>query len=95
MTRPVWYENAIETDPAKLALMAEERKRKHLVAVMDVTLDMTATSLFELFPTEALKTVENFQANAEKGLYNGMAVHRAIKDYLVQTGDPASKDDNA
>jgi cyclophilin family peptidyl-prolyl cis-trans isomerase len=85
-----------ETDPAKLALQEQERKAIHVVAVMDVTWGHDSGEvLFELFPNEAPKTVENFRENAEKGLYNGMAVHRAIKDFIVQTGDPASKDESA
>lgn len=85
-----------ETDPAKLALLAAEKNKVHIVALMDVAFgNDSGQVMFELFPEDAPKTVENFRANADKGLYNGMAVHRAIKDYLVQTGDPASKDDNA
>jgi cyclophilin family peptidyl-prolyl cis-trans isomerase len=88
--------NAKETDPAKIAAAAEESKKRHLIAVMDVSFGHDAGQImFELFPEDAPKTVENFQNNAEKGIYNGMAVHRAIKDYLVQTGDPASKDEGA
>lgn len=88
---------AKETDPAKLAAIEAEKNKVHVVAIMDVSFgnDSGGEVLFELFPEDAPKTVENFRANADKGLYNGMAVHRAIKNYLVQTGDPASKDDNA
>lgn len=39
--------------------------------------------------------MENFRTNVDKGFYNGLAIHRAIKDYLIQTGDPASKDESA
>jgi peptidyl-prolyl cis-trans isomerase B (cyclophilin B) len=87
---------AKETDPAKLAAMAEESKQKHLVGIMDFTFGHDSGEvLFELLPQDAPQTVENFRANADKNVYNGMAVHRAIKDYLLQMGDPASKDDNA
>ena len=85
-----------ETDPAKLAQQEAEKKAVHVVAIMDVSWGHDSGEiLFELFPNEAPKTVENFRSNAEKGLYNGMAIHRAIKDFLVQTGDPASKDESA
>ncbi len=88
--------NAKETDPVKLALQEEEKKRRHLVAIMDLSFGHDSGEiLFELFPEDAPKTVENFRENVEKGLYNGMAVHRAIKDYLIQTGDPVSKDESA
>ena len=85
-----------EKKDADRAASLEEKKKVHTLAVMEVTWGREAGQvMFELFPEDAPKTVENFRSNAEKGLYNGLAVHRAIKEYLVQTGDPASKDDKA
>jgi cyclophilin family peptidyl-prolyl cis-trans isomerase len=81
---------------AKKAADAAEKKKTHTVAVMDVKFGRESGEvMFELFPEDAPKTVENFRSNAEKGVYNGLAVHRAVKNYLVQTGDSASKDDKA
>lgn len=34
----------------------------------------------------------NFLKLAEEGFYDGVLFHRVIKDFMVQTGDPASKD---
>ncbi len=48
----------------------------------------------ELFPGDAPKTVENFAKLAESGFYNGVKFHRVIKDFMIQGGDPKSKDDN-
>ncbi len=68
----------------------------HKLAVMDLKVGKeTRTVMFELFSSEAPKTVANFIANADSNLYNGLAVHRAIDSYLVQTGDPLTADDNA
>jgi cyclophilin family peptidyl-prolyl cis-trans isomerase len=39
------------------------------------------------------KAVANFKKLVNAGFYNGLAFHRAIGGYLVQTGDPASKSD--
>lgn len=68
----------------------------HTVAVMEVEFGGDVHQImFELLPGDAPKTVQNFTQNVDKGIYSGMAFHRAVDDYLVQTGDPASKDETA
>lgn len=37
------------------------------------------------------KHKENFLKLAKEGFYDGVLFHRVIKDFMVQTGDPASK----
>ncbi len=49
--------------------------------------------VIKLRPDLAPKAVANFQQNIRDGVYNGLAFHRVIPGYLVQTGDPQSKDD--
>ncbi len=43
---------------------------------------------------DAPKTVNNFLKLADAGFYDGIRFHRVIKGFIVQTGDPNSKDDN-
>ena len=49
--------------------------------------------LISLRPDLAPQTVEAFKRNIESGFYEGLAFHRLIRNYLIQTGDPLSKDD--
>lgn len=46
----------------------------------------------ELFNDLSPKTVENFLKLSREGFYNGTRFHRVIKDFMIQGGDPQSKD---
>ena len=49
--------------------------------------------VLEFWPDVAPKTVENFKTLAKKGFYDGTCFHRAIKDFMIQGGDPLTKDE--
>lgn len=46
------------------------------------------------FPEKAPKHVENFIALAKSGFYNGTIFHRVIPGFMIQGGDPNTKDPN-
>ncbi len=48
--------------------------------------------IIEFWPDVAPKTVENFKTLAKKGFYDGTCFHRVIRDFMIQGGDPLTKD---
>jgi len=48
----------------------------------------------ELDPTYAPNTVANFVTLASEGFYDGTKFHRVIAGFMIQGGDPLSKDDS-
>lgn len=47
----------------------------------------------ELFEKDAPETVKNFLKLAKENFYNDTKFHRVIKNFMIQGGDPLSKDD--
>ena len=47
---------------------------------------------FETYPADAPKTVAHVVALVKRGFYDGQRVHRALPGFLVQWGDPRSRD---
>lgn len=50
------------------------------------------TMMVSFFEEDAPGTVENFISLAKKGFYDGLAFHRVIPNFVIQGGDPYSKD---
>lgn len=51
---------------------------------IEITLNETGTP----------NTVQNFVTLAKEGFYDGVKFHRVIKDFMIQGGDPLTKDDD-
>ena len=48
--------------------------------------------VLEFWPDVAPKTVENFKKLARQGYYDGTAFHRIVRGFMIQGGDPLTKD---
>lgn len=47
---------------------------------------------FETYPNEAPKTVAHILGLINKRFYNGQRVHRVVPGFVIQMGDPATRD---
>lgn len=50
------------------------------------------TMVVEFWTDAAPKTIENFKKLAKSGFYDGTVFHRVIKGFMIQGGDPLTKD---
>ena len=64
---------------------------KYSKAIIKTSLGNIKVNLFSL---EAPLAVGNFIKLAESGFYDGIKFHRVISGFMIQGGDPNSKDDN-
>lgn len=71
------------------AVVAQDNVKE--VAV--ITTDMGEIWL-EMWPDVAPKTVANFKKLAGEGFYDGQCFHRIIDGFMIQGGDPLTKDDD-
>jgi cyclophilin family peptidyl-prolyl cis-trans isomerase len=63
--------------------------------VMNATLHTSQGDItIEFFGADAPKTVANFIKLAKEGFYDGTKFHRVIAGFMIQGGDPLTKDDS-
>jgi len=68
----------------------DEMKHKAILITMN-----DGTFMIELFPEDAPNTVHNFLKLVESGYYDGMVFHRILPGFMIQAGDPNTKDPDA
>ncbi len=79
---------------AALAALLTLPASRALAAADDVVVMETAqgTIVLQLFDKDAPKTCANFRKLVAKGFYDGTYFHRVIPGFMIQGGDPNSKD---
>lgn len=66
-----------------------EKTKDNQIAVLETSEGIIQ---IRLYASAAPKTVENFVKLVNEGFYDGTKFHRVIKDFMIQGGDPLSKD---
>ena len=91
-TKPVATSSmpTIEESAVTEKIVTEIKNTKSMTTVT-LTTNKGAITI-ELYDDKAPKTVENFVKLARAGFYNGTRFHRVIKGFMIQGGDPLSKD---
>ena len=74
--------------------MAQETTPKSSANSNEVAVIKTSEGemVLEFWKDAAPNTIENFKKLARSGFYNGTIFHRIVKGFMIQGGDPNSKD---
>jgi peptidyl-prolyl cis-trans isomerase B (cyclophilin B) len=79
-----------------LGVAAAEEQKPTMTASNNNEVAVIKTSegemVAEFWPDVAPNTVENFKKLARQGFYDGTAFHRIVKGFMIQGGDPNTKD---
>lgn len=90
------YKDRDVDDANRKLRKAMEEYEEQEIAVLRLRIDnRLRTVAFVLHSEDAPKTCENFATKCREGFYNGLAFHRAIRGFLVQTGDPLSREESS
>lgn len=75
---------------------AEETRLDNLAELVDGAIIKTnfGDITVKFYAAESPITVNNFLNLAQAGFYNGTKFHRVIKDFMIQGGDPNTKNDD-
>jgi peptidyl-prolyl cis-trans isomerase B (cyclophilin B) len=87
-------DDAKPTEPPKAETKPETKEEKKTVSANEVAVIKTSEGdmVIEFWADVAPKTVENFKKLAREGFYDGTCFHRVIKGFMIQGGDPLTKD---
>jgi peptidyl-prolyl cis-trans isomerase B (cyclophilin B) len=75
-----------------VSVNAEEKKPMSSANEVAVIKTSEGEMIAEFWPDVAPNTVENFKKLARSGFYDGTAFHRIVKGFMIQGGDPLTKD---
>ena len=84
--------NLLAATLAVASVNAEEQKPMNSANEVAVIKTSEGEMIAEFWTDVAPNTVENFKKLARSGFYDGTAFHRIVKGFMIQGGDPLTKD---
>src|SRR5260370_24565577 len=84
--------NLLAAALAVASVNAEEQKPMNSANEVAAIKTSEGEMVAEFWPDVAPNTVENFKKLAKAGFYDGTAFHRIVKGFMIQGGDPLTKD---
>ncbi len=82
-------------NPTQAELSTAPIRKNNNKKIMNATLHTNFGDItIEFLDSATPKTVANFVKLAGEGFYNGTKFHRVIKGFMIQGGDPLTKDDS-
>ena len=84
--------NLLAAVVAVASVNADEQKPMNSANEVAVIKTSEGEMVAEFWPEVAPNTVENFKKLARSGFYDGTAFHRIVKGFMIQGGDPLTKD---
>src|SRR5512136_165975 len=81
----------VEEKKAEPAKVEQTEPGKEEVAVIETDFGKI---VFKFYEKEAPQHVANFKKLAREGFYDGCTFHRVIPNFMIQGGDPLSKDED-
>ena len=80
-------------EPAALEIFSWPEDPSHpVLEILVESSELSGTIRIELMPELAPATVTGILELAEEGFYDGTTFHRVIPDFMIQGGDPLSRD---
>jgi cyclophilin family peptidyl-prolyl cis-trans isomerase len=83
---------AAPAQPASVAPAGQPAPTSPGAGPVIVVETVKGTFEFETYPNEAPKTVARIVELVNKRFYNGLRVHRVVPNFVVQLGDPTTRD---
>jgi peptidyl-prolyl cis-trans isomerase B (cyclophilin B) len=89
------FATAAETNNAPAPKAEPKQEAAKPTAAKEVAVLKTSEGemVLEFWPDVAPGHVENFKKLAKQGFYDGTCFHRVIKGFMIQGGDPLTKDE--